>query len=136
MSATDAFRKAKAASLVTFRRDGTPVPTAIWFYVEGDKLFTTTHGEAGKLKRLAHTTRVEIAVCSQSGKVKGPVYTGAARVLDPAETDLVMLKKQKRYPIHKVMMLIPKMRGQVGIEISPGPLKVAGETSSTAGGMP
>ncbi len=87
--------------MTTFRRDGAPVPTPMWFYVDGNRMYTTTQADAGKLKRLAHTSRVELAVCTQSGKVKGPVYTGMARVLDPGETKVVMRKKQRRYPIHK-----------------------------------
>jgi hypothetical protein len=55
--------------------------------------------------------------------VKGPVYTGTARVLDATETRLVLGQKQKRYPIHRIMMLLPSMRDQVGLEISVGPRK-------------
>jgi uncharacterized protein len=124
MSTTDAFTKARAASLTTFRRNGVAVPTAIWYYVEADKLFTTTHTKAGKLKRLAHTDRVEIAVCSQSGKVRGPAFTGTARVLSSIETKQVIARKQKRYPIHRLMMLLPSMRDQIGIEITVGPAKL------------
>jgi uncharacterized protein len=120
---TDPFRDSKAVLLTTFRRDGTPVATPIWFYVEGDRLFTTTHSAAAKLKRLAHTEGVELAVCTQSGKVRGPSYLGRARVLDARETVAVMKKKQRRYPVHRLMMLIPSMRDQVGLEITPGRLK-------------
>jgi uncharacterized protein len=119
----DPFRKARAVSLTTFRKDGRPVATAIWFYMEGDQLFTTTHKGAAKLKRLARNSSVEIAICTQSGKVKGPAYTGTARVMSAAETADVMKKKQRRYPIHRVMMLLPSMRDQIGLEITPGPRK-------------
>jgi uncharacterized protein len=118
---TEPFAKAKCVSMSTFRRDGTPVATPVWFYADGDRLFTTTHTSAGKLKRLAHTSRIELAVCTQRGKVTGPIYVGEARVLDAAETAVVMRAKQKRYPIHKLMVrLIPSMRDQVGLEMRPG----------------
>jgi uncharacterized protein len=119
MSPVDPFRDAKAVSLTTFRRDGRPVPTAVWFYIDGDRLFTTTHAGSGKVKRLAHTSEIEVAVCSQSGKVTGPVHRGSARILDAHETRAVMRKKQKRYPIHKLMVMWPSMRDQVGLEIRP-----------------
>jgi uncharacterized protein len=120
---TEPFRKAHAVSLTTFRKDGSPVATAIWFYVEGDRLFTTTHASAAKLKRLARNSSVEIAVCTQSGKVKGPVYTGTARVMSSVETVDVMKKKQRRYPVHRLMMPLPSMREQIGLEITPGSKK-------------
>ena len=114
------FRKAKAVSLTTFRRDGRAVPTAVWFYIDGDKMFTTTHRKAGKLKRLANSSAIELAVCTQGGKVKGPSFVGTARLLNDAETNAVLHRKQQRYRIHKLMMLLPSMKDQVGIEITPG----------------
>jgi uncharacterized protein len=122
-SGVEPFRKAKAVSLVTFRRDGRAVPTAVWFYTEGNKMFTTTHRNAGKLKRLAHTSAIELAVCTQGGNVKGPTFVGTARLLNPAETEVVLKGKQRRYRIHKLMMLLPSMKDQIGIEITPGTLK-------------
>jgi uncharacterized protein len=127
VSAVDPFRAAKAVSLTTFRRDGRAVSTAVWFYIDGDRLFTTTHASSGKVKRLAHTSAIELAVCTQSGKVTGSSFTGHARVLDANETSVVMRKKQKRYPIHKLMVLLPSMRDQIGIEITPGPAKRVSE---------
>jgi uncharacterized protein len=119
------FRKARAVSLTTFKRDGTAVSTAMWFYIDGDKLYTTTHGSAAKLKRLKNNPSVEIAVCTQGGKVTGPVYVGTARALSAVETEAVMKRKQRRYPIHRLMVMLPKMKGQIGLEIIPGDPKNA-----------
>jgi uncharacterized protein len=119
------FRKARAVSLTTFRRDGRAVPTAVWFYIDGDKMFTTTHRKAGKLKRLANNSAIELAVCTQGGKVKGPVFIGTARLLNETETKAVLHGKQRRYRIHKLMMLLPSMKDQIGIEITPGSAKVS-----------
>ncbi len=117
--------KSRAVALTTFKRDGTAVSTPVWFYVDGDKLYTTTHGTAAKLKRLKNNSAIELAVCSQGGKLKGPVYVGTARELSATETEAVMKRKQRRYPIHRLMVMLPSMKGQVGLEIVPGARKDA-----------
>ena len=123
MSPVDPFSRAKAVSLTTFRKDGSPVATAMWFYVDGDRLFTTTVATTPKVRRLLANANVEVAVCTQAGKITGPVHIGTARVMDRHETEAVLKRKQKRYPVHRAMMLVPSMKDQIGIEITPGPLR-------------
>ena len=47
--------------LTTFRKVGTPVPTPVWIVEldDGRVGFSTSSG-SGKVKRLAHTTRVTL----------------------------------------------------------------------------
>lgn len=71
--------------LTTYRRDGTPMPTCVWFAEAGDRLYITTMGQAGKTKRVRANPQVTIAPSDQAGNVHGPVFAGRARVLD--ETD-------------------------------------------------
>jgi uncharacterized protein len=123
MSNVDPFRRAKAVSLTTFRADGSPVATAMWFYVDGDRLFMTTVASTPKVRRLRANPNVELAVCTQSGKITGPIHLGVARVMERDETEAVLKRKQKRYPVHRAMMLVPSLKDQIGIEIMPGPAK-------------
>jgi uncharacterized protein len=116
----DPFRRARALSLATFRADGTSVATAMWFYVDGVHLFTTTVPTTAKVRRLLANPNVELAVCTQTGKITGPIYLGTARVMDVSETEHVLKQKQKRYPVHRAMMLVPSLKDQIGIEITPG----------------
>jgi PPOX class probable F420-dependent enzyme len=69
-------------SLTTFRRDGTPVTTPVWIARDGAELVVVTVVPAGKLKRLAHTARVELRPCDVRGHVPegAPTYRGTARV--------------------------------------------------------
>ena len=120
MSRVDPFSRARAVLLVTFRADGTSVATAMWFYVDGDRLFTTTVATTAKVRRLHANPNVELAACTQSGKITGPIYIGTARIMDPTETAAVVKRKQKRYPLHCALMLVPSMKDQIGIEITPG----------------
>jgi PPOX class probable F420-dependent enzyme len=69
--------------LVTFRRSGAPVGTPVLFVQDGDRLLIRTAHDTGKLKRLAHTTRVEVSPADQRGRHVGSTRTGTARILGP-----------------------------------------------------
>jgi len=60
-------------SLTTFRRTGEPVSTAVWVAPDGVALLVTTQLSTGKVKRLWHTSRVEMRPCSRLGKVAAGV---------------------------------------------------------------
>ena len=82
VTATDVpLADARFISLVTYRRTGEPVATPVLFAFDGDRLLVRTAHDAGKLKRLAHTSRVSVAPCDQRGRVLGPAVSGEARVL-------------------------------------------------------
>lgn len=80
-----ALRGAEFVVLTTYRRNGTPVPTTIWFANVGNALYLTTAIEAGKTKRIRSNPQVLIAPSDQVGKVQGPTLTGNARILAPDE---------------------------------------------------
>ncbi|HEX7209307.1 MAG TPA: PPOX class F420-dependent oxidoreductase [Propionibacteriaceae bacterium] len=60
-------------SLTTFRRSGEPVSTPVWVAPDGAGLLVTTQLSTGKVKRLRHTSRVELRPCSRLGKVAAGV---------------------------------------------------------------
>lgn len=68
--------------LTTFRRNGTAVPTPIWFAIHEGRLYGYSDGEAGKVKRIRATGRVEVAPCTVRGKVTGPAVPGMAVIID------------------------------------------------------
>ncbi len=74
-------------SLTTFRRDGTPVSTPVWVARDDGELVVVTVDPAGKLKRLAHTARIELRPCDIRGRIApgAPTYTGTARVVRTPE---------------------------------------------------
>src|SRR2546430_16520615 len=74
-------------ALTTFRKTGEAVTTPVWFAESLGTIYVETHADAGKLKRLRHTARVTLTLCTYSGKVTGPVIGGHARMLtEPEET--------------------------------------------------
>ncbi|MEY2422006.1 MAG: hypothetical protein QOI95_2073 [Acidimicrobiaceae bacterium] len=70
------------AVVVTFRRNGDPVPSPVWFSIdEQGKAYLKTRHDAGKVKRLRNDTRVLIAPSNMRGKPSGPAIKGTGRVL-------------------------------------------------------
>lgn len=75
----------KYISLTTFRKNGTPVSTPVWFGEDGGKLYVMTRSDMGKTKRIRNNTHVKVAPCTIRGHVTGPVWEATARILPPAE---------------------------------------------------
>jgi uncharacterized protein len=73
-----ALAESRYALLRSFRRDGTPVDTPIWFALDGNSLLFRT--KAGpKTKRLAARRDVELAACDYRGRVRPDATTVAGR---------------------------------------------------------
>jgi PPOX class probable F420-dependent enzyme len=78
---------AKYVSFVSFRKSGQAVATPVWIAPFEDGYGFTIESTSGKAKRLAHTSRVTIQVCSFKG-----VITPGATVYN-CEASLVMHKR-------------------------------------------
>jgi hypothetical protein len=70
-------------SLVTLRRSGARVATAVWFAVVDGKLYLRTLADSGKAKRVRREPRVELAPCTADGTLTGAYFPGRARALGP-----------------------------------------------------
>lgn len=79
------FANAKYLNLETYRKNGTPVDTPVWFALEGDTFYVYSRAEAGKVKRIRNSPRVRIAPCDARGKLKGEWVEAKARIVDGAE---------------------------------------------------
>lgn len=71
--------------LVTYRKNGTPVATPVWFGIANEKLYIQTGADDGKVKRIRNDGGVRVAPCSVRGRPLGPPFTGHARVMAPDE---------------------------------------------------
>jgi|SRR5215218_2291732 len=80
------LRDQKYALLVTFRRDGTPVPTAVWFGLLDDRhLVTRTEERTAKVRRVRHDPRARVFPCDPRGKPLGPGVEATARIMESPE---------------------------------------------------
>ena len=94
----DGLGAARYALLRSFRRDGTPVDTPIWFGLDGDALlFRTKMGP--KTKRLTAHRDVELTACDYRGRVRPGATTvaGRATILSGADAERANRILRKRY---------------------------------------
>lgn len=73
LAALDAHRY---LSLVTFRRNGQPVATPVWFARHGRRLYVFTAASSWKVKRLRNDARIRVAPCGPRGAIRGEWIDG------------------------------------------------------------
>ena len=90
----DVVNANRYVSLTTFRRTGVPVSSAVWISRDAGELVVVTVDPSGKLKRLAHTSRVELRPCDMRGRVPdgAPTYAGTA-VVDRSPEGVAAVKR-------------------------------------------
>ena len=117
------FVRQWAVLLTTYRRDGTPVGTAINIAVDGDLAFVRTWDSTWKLKRIRNNPEVEVAPSTVGGRPTGPAIRAHARVLDGAESKYAAKMLARKYPIlHGVLIpRLHRLRGNrtMHIELTP-----------------
>lgn len=85
-------------SLRTFRRSSVPVDTPVWAARAGDSFYIFSAGDAGKVKRLRHTRRVQIARCDARGGSVGEWLEGQAEILSrPADIAIALAALRDKY---------------------------------------
>ena len=93
------FAQQRAVLLTTYRRDGTPVGTAVNIAVDGDHAYIRTYDRAGKAKRLRNNASVEIAPSTLRGKPIGPAIQAHMRLLDGEEAKIAARALARKYRI-------------------------------------
>ncbi len=109
-------------TLTTYRKNGAPVTTPVWFAEVDGKLYVTTDAAAGKLKRLQNNSRVEVGPSDARGKALGPAAAGVGRVLPEAEFDAADSALKRKYGLlYRAFMLAGRLRGgqRTFLEIRP-----------------
>jgi PPOX class probable F420-dependent enzyme len=104
MLPVDALEREKYLSLTTYRRDGSPVSTPVWFVVDEGRLLVWTSARSWKAKRLGRDPRVQIAACDFRGNVRGRAWTGTARFLHEREGARVQRLLLRKYPVARRLL--------------------------------
>jgi PPOX class probable F420-dependent enzyme len=78
----DHLRGHKYCLLLTYKRNGAPISTPVWFGLRHGRLYVRTDADAAKVRRVRKDQRVRVAPCTARGKPLGPPAQGRARVLD------------------------------------------------------
>lgn len=124
----------KRALVVTYRRDGTPVPTPVWAAEQGGRLYVRSERTCGKVKRLRKDPRVLIAPCTVRGKPLGPPFEARGRLLEPHEEPHAERALVRRYGLGRALFewTMDRLRIDMGyLEIVPGAWQSAREPKPT-----
>ena len=71
--------------LVSYRRDGRPVATPLWFALNSDRAVFEADADTAKVKRMRRNPHVRVAPATFRGRPLGPPVEATARILPPAE---------------------------------------------------
>jgi uncharacterized protein len=92
------FTGEKVISLETYRRNGEPVRTPVWFLEENGMLYVHTDDNTGKVKRIKRNPKVRVAPSHFRGKPKGEYIDAQAELETSAEVvERYYSKIYKRY---------------------------------------
>jgi len=107
----------KYVSVATFRKNGNPVPTPVWFGEENDKLYVMTRSDSGKYKRIGNNPEVRIAPCTIRGKITGPEFAATARILPTEDWPQARKTIERKYWMARIPFFWSKKN--VYLEIEP-----------------
>src|SRR5262245_10111636 len=92
------FKREKVISLETYRRNGEPVRTPVWFLEEDGIVYVHTDDSTGKVKRIRRNPKVRIAPSHFRGKPKaGFVDAKAELETNPDTVELFRTRIYKKY---------------------------------------
>ena len=91
------FLDQKYINLETYKNDGTPIRTPVWFVIDKNLIYVITRDSTGKVKRLGNNQNVRIVPCSFKGEPKNEWVKGAAEKIRGEEADKVIKLRKKKY---------------------------------------
>ena len=91
------FLDQKYINLETYKKDGTPIRTPVWFVIDKNLIYVITRDSTGKVKRLGNNQNVRIVPCSFKGEPKNEWVKGAAEKITGDEADKVIKLRKKKY---------------------------------------
>ena len=91
------FIDQKYVNLETYKKDGTPVRTPVWFMIDSDIVYVVTREKTGKVKRLKNNQNIKIVPCSFKGKPESEWIKGIAQNVTGEEAEKAIKLRKKKY---------------------------------------
>ena len=91
------FLDQKYINLETYKKDGTPIRTPVWFVIDNDLIYIITRESTGKVKRFKNNQDVRIVPCSFKGESKNEWVKGKAEKITGEEADKIIKLRKKKY---------------------------------------
>ena len=93
------FLDQKYINLETYKKDGTPIRTPVWFVIDTDLIYVITRDSTGKVKRLRNNQDVRVVPCSFKGEAKNEWVKGKTEMITGEEADKAIKLRKKKYGI-------------------------------------
>jgi PPOX class probable F420-dependent enzyme len=101
----ETFEKAKYINIQTYKKNGQPISTPVWFIIKDNKIFFRTSHNSGKIKRIRNNNKVKFALCDIRGKIKGEWYEGVTNIENDSNNS-ILVQINKKYGISSRLMKI------------------------------
>jgi len=98
------FLDQKYINLETYKKNGQPVRTPVWFVEEEGVFYIRTDKRSGKVKRVHNNPHVRLVPCDIRGRVKGEWIDGEAQVSNTLESRHAHELLNKKYGVRGRMM--------------------------------
>ena len=96
------FSQQRYLNLETYRKNGTPVRTPLWFVRRGSALFMRTPTDSFKVRRIGNNPRVKIIPCTMRGHARGTWLQERAELRDADESmDWLNTEFRRKYGVLK-----------------------------------
>jgi uncharacterized protein len=107
-------------ALTTFRADGRPVSTPVWFVVDGGELVVWTNRHTRKARRLQRDPRCTVPACTFRGRVLSNELDPRAQLAGASEGERLQRLLRSKYLVQmRVLSLYTLMRRQRRPQSSP-----------------
>lgn len=100
----EALARQRYINLTTFRRNGRPVGTPVWFVLDDGRILVYTEKQSGKAKRIRASKRATVAPCDVRGRVTGDVMMAYGRELPRAEHARALRMLESKYRLAKPLV--------------------------------
>jgi PPOX class probable F420-dependent enzyme len=116
------LRPRKYCVLVTYKKNGEPVPSPLWFGTGNGKLYTQTGANTAKVRRIGRNPEVRVAPATSRGRPLGAPFVATARVVPPEEEAEAERRLQANYGLgRRLYSLLSSRVHNVYLEVTPTP---------------
>jgi uncharacterized protein len=116
------LRGHKYCVLMTYKKGGEPVPSALWFGTGNGKLYFQTGATSAKVKRIGRNPEVRVAPSSRRGRPLAAPFVGTARLLSTEEEPEAERCLQANYGLsRRAYSVLTGRLANVYVEVTPTP---------------
>ena len=109
----------KYINLETYRKNGHPVSTPVWFMIDNNLVYVVTSSDTGKAKRLRNNPAVRIMPSGFRGEPKGKWIEGKARFAEGSEAERAIQLRKKKYGLQaRLAGMLRRASTVIAIELS------------------